>query len=95
MHRRFLVVLPLGLAALLLAAPLRADSLDFIACGTGESAEAYQFGEGDDPASYRTLGNGWTFTSSGASGLGNPAIVTWSIAPDGTAHSKHLESAKP
>ncbi len=33
---------------------------------------------------YRTFGNGWTNTSSGTSSLGAPAVLTWSIAPDGT-----------
>lgn len=37
---------------------------------------------GDDLAAFRTFQNGWTNTSSGSSGLGRPAVLTWSIVPD-------------
>ncbi len=33
---------------------------------------------------FQTFGQGWTNTSSGPSGLGQPAELTWSIVPDGT-----------
>ncbi len=33
---------------------------------------------------FRTAGSGWTNTSTGPSGLGQPATLTWSIAPNGT-----------
>lgn len=38
----------------------------------------------EEPAGYRTVGNGWTSTSSGSSSLGRPVVLTWSIVPDGT-----------
>ncbi len=39
----------------------------------------------EDLAAFRTVQNGWTSTSSGPSGLGRPAALTWSIVPDDTA----------
>jgi len=41
---------------------------------------------GDDSqiAAFTTVGSGWTSTSSGTSGLGQPATVTWSVVPDNT-----------
>ncbi len=41
---------------------------------------------GDDGtfAAFTTAGNGWTSTSSGFSGLGQPATLTWSVVPDNT-----------
>lgn len=41
-------------------------------------------GDSDDPAAFQTLGNGWSFTSGGSSPSGEPALLTWSIVPDGT-----------
>lgn len=37
---------------------------------------------GDELAAFRTFQNGWTSTSSGSSGLGRPATLTWSVVPD-------------
>lgn len=49
-----------------------------------------------EPAAYRTRGSGWSSTSSGTSGLGNPAVLTWSIVPDGTTLPRGLgEPASP
>lgn len=39
----------------------------------------------DDLAAFTTFQNGWTNTSSGSSGLGRPATLTWSVVPDNTA----------
>lgn len=39
---------------------------------------------------FRTQGNGWTTTASGTSGLGQPAELTWSIVPNGTAMPRGL-----
>jgi serralysin len=50
-----------------------------------EGPEIFEVGGSFDvPAAFRTVGNGWTSTSSGASSLGNPVVLTWSIVPDGT-----------
>ncbi len=38
----------------------------------------------EDLAAFRVFGSGWTNTSSGTSGLGRPAELTWSIVPDDT-----------
>lgn len=38
----------------------------------------------DDLAAFRTQGSGWTSTSSGSSGLGRPATLTWSVVRDNT-----------
>jgi len=41
-------------------------------------------GEEGDLAAFTTQGNGWTSSSSGTSGLGQPATLTWSVVPDNT-----------
>ncbi len=46
--------------------------------------DSYQIGGGEEPAAFRTVGSGWTSTSGGISPFGEPAILTWSIVPDGT-----------
>ncbi len=47
--------------------------------------DALDDSETDRLEPFRTVGNGWTNTSSGPSGLGNPAVLTWSVVPNGTA----------
>ena len=48
--------------------------------GLQASAEGELYGE--DLAAFRTFQSGWTRTSNGSSGLGRPAVLTWSIVPD-------------
>ncbi len=57
-----------------------------------QNVEAYSTGGGQEPQAFRTQGNGWTNTSSGTSGLGAPATLTWSIVPNGTIlSSNHIK----
>ena len=98
MIRSFVVVL--SLAFLLLASPLLAsqlrDTSSALLSGTvgfldelGDTAE-------DPLEPFRTFNNGWTNTASGTSGLGQPAVLTWSIVPNGTAMPRGLgEPASP
>ncbi len=87
MHRSFAAVFSLtllGYPPLLLAGEF---------CGTPETLlggchglmDGYSEGAEDPLDPFRTLGNGWTSTSSGPSGLGQPATLTWSIARNGTS----------
>jgi len=46
--------------------------------------EGYYIGGEHEHAAFRTQGSGWTNKSSGTSGLGRPATLTWSVVPDGT-----------
>ena len=47
---------------------------------------------GERAYAYTTVGSGWTNTSSGFSGLGRPATLTWSVMPDGTSlPSSHIK----
>lgn len=56
----------------------------------------HDHGHDHEPAAYRTRGSGWSSTSSGTSGLGGPAVLTWSIVPDGTTLPRGLgEPASP
>ncbi|MCA9230968.1 MAG: matrixin family metalloprotease [Planctomycetales bacterium] len=48
------------------------------------------FGDAEELDPFRTVGVGWTSTSSGASSIGEPATLTWSIAPDGTGLPRGL-----
>ncbi len=78
------IVVVLSLAFLLTASPLNgtASALQSAAPGLLDELEDAT----DDPLEpFRTLGNGWTNTASGSSGLGRPAEITWSIVPNGTA----------
>jgi hypothetical protein len=61
-------------------------------CGTPEQISCihesildyFQTGGGDEPAAYRTQGNGWSSTSGGSSPFGEQAILTWSVVDEGT-----------
>ncbi|NOY29394.1 MAG: matrixin family metalloprotease [Planctomycetes bacterium] len=53
-------------------------------------------GGSDQLEPFRTVGSGWTTTSSGTSSLGAPVDLTWSMAPDGTNLPRGLgEPASP
>ena len=49
-----------------------------------QELEGYTIGGDSELAPFRTQGSGWTSTSSGSSGVGRPATLTWSIVPDNT-----------
>lgn len=86
MHRFFAGVFSLTL----LSCPslLQASSLcglsDFGCNAADGLMDSYVEGAEDSLEAFRTQGNGWTSTSSGPSGLGQPATLTWSIPPNGT-----------
>jgi len=46
--------------------------------------EGFYIGGDSELEPFRTQGSGWTSTSSGSSGLGRPATLTWSVVPDNT-----------
>ncbi|QDU55432.1 matrixin family metalloprotease [Aeoliella mucimassa] len=75
------------LVVVLMCATSPARACFFCSCGVSE-LHIDGSDEGSDeesvPSAYRTQGSGWGTTSSGYSGIGNPAILTWSIVPDGT-----------
>lgn len=58
---------------------------DEISCIHDSILNFYQTGGGEEPAAYRTQGNGWSTSSGGSSPFGEQAILTWSVVPDGTA----------
>ena len=63
----------------------RASALANLAPAQEEELEGFYLGSDEDEvAAFRTQGVGWTSTSSGSSGLGQPATVTWSVVPDNT-----------
>ncbi|NOZ40067.1 MAG: matrixin family metalloprotease [Planctomycetes bacterium] len=79
MNRNNIAALTLGLSAFLSCAALPAvvtHAQDLVGYGDDE------VGEEGGLAAFRTHGSGWTSTSSGTSGLGRPATLTWSIVPD-------------
>jgi hypothetical protein len=57
---------------------------DEISCLHESILDYFQEGGGDEPAAYRTQGNGWSTTSGGSSPFGEEAILTWSVVRDGT-----------
>ncbi len=86
MIRSFVAVLSLAfllLASPLLTSPLRGTSSALLS-GTLGLANALEDTAEVPLEPFRTQGNGWTRTASGSSGLGKPAVLTWSIVPDGT-----------
>ena len=65
-------------------------------CGCSFHALSDTPDESYDLDAFQTFNNGWTNTASGTSGLGQPAELTWSIVPDGTALPRGLgEPAAP
>ena len=57
----------------------------FLSCAALAGERAY---------AYSTVGSGWTSTSSGFSGLGRPATLTWSVVPEGTGlPGRHIKTS--
>ncbi len=76
-----IAALTLGLSTFLSCAAMtdvvtRAQDLVGYATGDDEVGDSGEF------AAFGTQGSGWTSTSSGTSGLGRPATLTWSVVPD-------------
>jgi hypothetical protein len=87
MHRFFAVVFSLTLLwrpSLLLACEF-CGTPETLLCGCHGLMDGYSEGAEDPLEPFRTQGNGWTSTSSGPSGLGQSAALTWSIARNGTS----------
>ena len=83
MNRIIFSALTLGLCSLALGAVLPArvtDAEEF----ESYYIDGYYIGGDNELEAFRTQGNGWTSTSSGSSGVGRPATVTWSVVADGT-----------
>ena len=86
MIRSFVAVSSLAfllLASPLLTSPLRGTSSALLSGTLGLADELEDAAE--DPLEAFSAGIGWTNTASGRSGLGKPAVLTWSIVPDGTS----------
>lgn len=84
MNRTIKTALFLGLATLFAYA-----SMATVSSAQEQEDEVHGFYIGgdhdhDEVGAFRTQGNGWSFTSSGSSGLGQPATLTWSVVPDNT-----------
>lgn len=56
-----------------------------VPCDCSALLAGFESGFNDSPSFYQTIGSGWTTTSNGAAPFGEPAILTWSIVPDGTS----------
>jgi len=89
MHRTAFSILLVVLTTLSGSAAALACSFCTIACQNSCSpyGDPAHYGSGDaDPPldAYRIQNNGWSFTASGFSPSRAPAVVTWSIVPNGT-----------
>jgi len=78
MNRIYNTALNVGLAILFSSVAMTAG------VATAQFLDGDAIGEDGDFAAFTTFGNGWTSTSSGTSGLGRPATLTWSVVPDNT-----------
>ncbi|MCH7752591.1 MAG: matrixin family metalloprotease [Planctomycetes bacterium] len=82
------IVAVLSLAFLLIPSPLLAsqlrDTSNALLSGTVGLLDELEDTAEDPLEPFRTFNNGWTNTASGTSGLGEPAVLTWSIVPNGT-----------
>jgi hypothetical protein len=83
-----LLLLAIGLAKAIASAQVFACSQcampEEISCIHESVLDYFQEGGGDEPAAYRTQGNGWSSTSGGSSPFGEQAILTWSVVREGT-----------
>ncbi len=55
-----------------------------VSCLHQNILDSFREGGGEEPAAFRTTGSGWSTTSGGSRSSGEPALLTWSIVPNGT-----------
>lgn len=78
MNRNNITALFVGLAILFSSAAMSAG------VARAQLFDPGTLGEDGTFSAFTTAGSGWTSTSSGSSGLGRPATLTWSVVPDNT-----------
>jgi len=78
MNRTYNTALNVGLAILFSSAAMTAG------VARAQILDGGAVGDDGEFAAFTTFGSGWTSTSSGTSGIGRPATLTWSVVPDNT-----------